>query len=98
MAHALVTGPITGRIPTPSKDFPHDFYDVTPDVVYFDDQGHVLALADAIEVEHHVRGTHPLQTECAALDDPVKFPDGPPADVVARHRAEHAALNEKASA
>lgn len=61
--HALVTGPITGRIPTPSTAFPHDYYDVTPEVLYFEDSTHVEELAAAIEVELAVRGEHPLGAE-----------------------------------
>ena len=61
MTHALITGPITGRIPTPDPAIPHDFVDVTPDVLYFDDQAHALAIADAIEDEHWARGSHPVQ-------------------------------------
>jgi hypothetical protein len=59
--HALVTGPIVGRIPTPDPVVPHDFVDVTPDVIYFDNKDHALAVAHAIEDEHWTRGSHPLQ-------------------------------------
>jgi len=54
--HALITGPITGRIP-------HDggFIDVTPDVLYFDDQASAIKAAESIAEEHYVRGTHPAQ-------------------------------------
>jgi hypothetical protein len=82
--HALVTGPITGRIPHGDG-----FVDVTPDVVYLDSEEEARAVADSVEVEHAVRGTHPLQAQCAALD-------GAPDDVVKAHRAAHKALNEKA--
>lgn len=57
--HALITGPITGRIPTPSKTVPADFVDVTADVLYFDDVKVAKAVAAAIADEHKVRGTHP---------------------------------------
>jgi hypothetical protein len=58
--HALITGPgITGRIPVPSADYPEDFIDVTPAVLHFDSEAQVAAVADAIEDEHRVRGTHP---------------------------------------
>jgi hypothetical protein len=90
-SHALVTGPITGRIPHGDG-----FVDVTPGVLLFDTQEEAQAVAESIDVEHAIRGTHPLQAECAALDDPAAFPDGPPQDVVKRHRAQHKALNKKA--
>src|SRR5437763_1568731 len=89
--HAVVTGPIAGRIPHGDG-----FVNVTPDVVYCDTPEEALAVADSIEVEHAARGTHPLQAECANLDDPAAYPDGAPADAVQRHRAAHKALNRKA--
>jgi hypothetical protein len=76
-AHALVTGPITGRIPHGDG-----FIDVTPDVLHFDSQEEAVAAAESIGVEHAVRGTHPLQAECAALGplaeqlDKLKLPKG----------------------
>lgn len=91
MTHALITGPITGRIPHGDG-----YVNVTPDVIYLDTEDEAMSVAEAIEVEHAARGTHPLQAECANLDDPVLFPDGAPDDVVKRHRAEHKALNKKA--
>lgn len=57
--HALVTGPISGFIPTPHKAVPEDFTDVTPDVLYFDDVKVAHAVADAIAARHKVLGTHP---------------------------------------
>ena len=57
--HALVTGPITGRIPISHKANPEGWVDVTPDVIYSDDPKHIDALAAAISDEHTVRGTHP---------------------------------------
>ena len=57
--HALITGPITGRIPIKHDNHPDGWVDVTPDVIYADDEHHVQALADAISDEHHARGTHP---------------------------------------
>jgi hypothetical protein len=62
--HALVTGPIVGRIPVP--DHPDGHVDVTPDVLYFEHDSDevpaaLLAVAEAIDAEHRVRGTHPEQ-------------------------------------
>ncbi|MBV9290970.1 MAG: hypothetical protein JO222_00865 [Frankiales bacterium] len=93
--HALVTGEISGRIPTPGDDFPHDFYDVTPPVLYFDDPQHVAALAHAIEVEHVVRRTHPLQLECDSLNDAAQHPNGVDKDRVKAHQAAHKALHAR---
>lgn len=64
--HALVTGPISGRIPVP--DHPDGHVDVTPDVLYFEHDGDttpdlLLKVAKAIDAEHRVRGTHPEQVE-----------------------------------
>lgn len=70
--HALVTGAgIAGRIPVPSSDYPEDFIDVTPPVLYFDGSDNpadgppktLLAVYTAIKDEHRVRGTHPEQAE-----------------------------------
>lgn len=94
--HALVTGPITGRIPTPDKSISGDFVDVTPDVLYFDSQDEALAVASAIEDEHAARGSHPVQLECAYLDDPSQHPGGVPKDRIDEHRKAHKALNKKA--
>lgn len=58
--HALITGPITGRIPIKNDAHPEGFVDVTPDVLLFDTPEHVQAVADAIEAEHYARGTHPI--------------------------------------
>jgi hypothetical protein len=66
--HALVTGPIVGRIPV-GDGHPDDFVDVTPPVLLFehdDDESlppAMLAVAAAIEDEHRVRGTLPEQVE-----------------------------------
>ena len=57
--HALVTGPIAGRIPIKHEQHPEGYVDVTPDVVYSDDLEHIALIAEAIEDEHRVRGTHP---------------------------------------
>lgn len=57
--HALVTGPIVGRIPCPDKCVKGDHIDVTPDVLLFDTLEEVNAVAAAIADEHTVRGTHP---------------------------------------
>lgn len=89
--YALVTGPIQGRIPHGDG-----FVDVTPEVLLFDSEDEVIAVAEAIEVEHAVRGTHPLDAECAHLDDPAAYPDGIPDDVRKAHRAAHKTLKEKA--
>lgn len=89
--HALITGPITGRIPHGDGHI-----DVTPEVLYLDSLEEVHAVNASIEVEHAVRGTHPLQVQCKNLDDTNAFPDGAPADVVKAHRAAHKALNKKA--
>jgi hypothetical protein len=62
--HALITGPIQGRIP----DGNGGFVDVTPDVLLFDNEDDVTAAADAIEIEHAIRGSHPIQQACAALE------------------------------
>jgi hypothetical protein len=89
--HALVTGAtITGRIPHGDG-----WVDVTPDVVYFDSHAEALAAAASIEAEHHVRGTHPLQLECQALDDPAQYPHGISDDLRAAHRAAHRELNAR---
>lgn len=95
---AVVTGPITGRIPIKHAKHPEGFVDVTPYVVYTDDLDHAHAIADAIEVEHHVRGTHPLQTECAYLDDVTQHPNGLDPERIKAHRAAHKALNKKVGA
>lgn len=58
-AHALVTGPISGRIPISHEAHPDGWVNVTPDVLYTDSEEHVKAIADAIEAEHYARGTHP---------------------------------------
>jgi hypothetical protein len=93
--HALVTGPISGRIPV--KD---SHVDVTPHVLYFEHDDvsappqALLDVADAIEDEHYVRGTHPIELECQALDDTSQYPDLPD-EVRARHRQMHADLHTK---
>src|SRR5689334_17915247 len=92
--HALVTGTgITGRIPVPYDAHPDDFVDVTPDVLYFEHDSRetppaLLAVADAIEDEHYVRGTHPIQLACKALDDPEEYPVVTD-DLREQHRALH---------
>jgi len=63
--HALYTGPIVGRIPIDHPDHPKGWVDVTPHVLLFehdDDESlppAMLAVAEAINAEHRVRGTHP---------------------------------------
>lgn len=86
--HALITGPIQGRIPHGDG-----FQDVTPDVLYFDSEDEAKAVADSIEVEHAVRGTHPVQQECVVLDE---HRDEFPESAVKAHQAAHKALNKKA--
>ena len=66
MAVALITGPITGRIPIKHKAHPEGHVDVTPDVLLFDDPKELDAVAAAIEDEHRARGTHP-ESETGAL-------------------------------
>lgn len=57
--HALITGPITGFIPTPDKAIPGDFTDVTDEILYFEDLKVALAVANAIADRHSEIGTHP---------------------------------------
>lgn len=91
--HALVTGPITGRIPHGKG-----FVDVTPDVLYLDSEDEVAAITEAIELEHAHRGSHPLQHECSVLSDESIHPGGLgwSEDTVKAHQAAHKALNKKA--
>lgn len=107
MSHALITGPIQGRIP----DGNGGFVDVTPDVVYLETEEDVQVMAEAIEVEHAVRGSHPIQAECATLaplndavndetvDDTVVAAHLGVHDhknVLKAHQAAHQSLNRKA--
>lgn len=94
MTHALITGPIDGRIPTGDGKF----LNVTPDVLFFDTHDDALAAANAIEAEHHARGSHPLQVECRYLDDPAEHPGGVPQDRIHAHRVAHTALNKRVGA
>lgn len=57
--HALITGPISGFIPTPSKAIPDDYVDVTDEVLLFDDPKVAKAVADAISDRHKALGSHP---------------------------------------
>lgn len=66
MPHALITGPISGRIPIKHEAHPEGHVDVTPDVLLFDDPELVKAVAAAIEDEHRFRGTHP-ESETGAV-------------------------------
>ena len=91
MSHALITGPITGRIPHGDG-----FIDVTPDVILLDTEEEAQAIAESISVEHAVRHTHPLDAECADLDDPVLHPGGVPDEVRTAHQKAHKALRKKA--
>ena len=91
--HALVTGPINGRIPHGDG-----FIDVTPDVVFLDSAEEVAAVAESIEVELATRGEHPLQAECAVLSNADAIhPGGLSFDesVITEHQAAHKALNKK---
>lgn len=83
--HAVVTGPITGRIPTPDGAIPHDFVDVTPDVLYFDTEELAVSVAHAIEDEHYVRDTHPVQEQCRELHAQEDISD----EEMEAHRALH---------
>lgn len=91
MTHALVTGPIDGRIPHGDG-----FLNVTPDVIVFDTEEEARAAAEAIELEHVARGTHPVQVALANLDNPELYPDGAPAEVRKEIHTALKALNEKA--
>lgn len=99
--HALVTGVnISGRIPVP--EHPDGWVDVTPDVLYFEADSNdtpdiVHHVADAIEVEHYVRKTHPTEQACRALSDPQEYPNPSP-ELIAAHKAEHEALHAKMAA
>ena len=64
--YALVTGPITGRIPITHEAHPDGWVDTTPDVLILDSEDQVKAVADAIIAEHRVRGTHP-ESETGAI-------------------------------
>ena len=57
--HALITGPVVGFIPTPSKVVPEDYVDVTEPVLYFDSIKVAEAVADAISERHKALGDHP---------------------------------------
>lgn len=94
--HALVTGTgIAGRIPVDSPDHPAGFVDVTPETLYFEHDDPdapppaLLAVAEAIEAEHYVRDTHPVQHACRALAEPGLDVSE---EALQAHRDEHAAL------
>lgn len=91
---ALVTGPITGRIPTPDKAIDGDFTDVTPDVLVFSDVKQAEAVAAAIEVEHYTRGSHPVQVQCAELDAQPDITD----EERAQHRKLHTQVKKRVGA
>lgn len=93
--HALVTGPLMGRVDTPDPRFPEDSVDVSSPVLYFQDEAHALIVAEAIERMHVANGTHPTQTECAYLDDKAAHPNGVDPDRVKAHKAAHKALRER---
>jgi hypothetical protein len=93
--HALITGDISGPIPTPDPSIKGDFVDVTPGILYFDDEKTAVAVAEAIEVERYNRGSHPLQLECAYLDDADQHPEGVDPERRKRHQAQHKALTKK---
>jgi hypothetical protein len=105
--HALITGPIQGRIP----DGDGGFLDVTPDVLLLDSPEAVQAAAEAIEVEHAVRGTHPVQQECAVLgpvnaalqesdeagrSEAIRLGVHDHKNIISAHQKAHKALNKKA--
>lgn len=89
--YALVTGPISGRIPTPDPAVEADFVNVTPDVLFFDSQEEVLRVADAIEDEHWARDTHPIQEQCRELDSQPDISD----EEREQHRALHAEIRAR---
>lgn len=104
--HALITGPISGRIPHGDG-----FIDVTPDVLEFDSLDEVKKVADSIELEHAARGTHPIQQECEVLGPVNAALQESAAEgrrmatllgvhdhkaVIEAHQAAHKALNKKA--
>jgi hypothetical protein len=102
--HALVTGEsISGRIPVSHPDIPAGHIDVTPDTIYFEHDDEtasppvLLAVADAIEDEHYVRKTHPVDAACTALNDPDQYDQNDPAVQALKvvHQAEHQALHAK---
>jgi hypothetical protein len=93
--HALVTGAITGPIPTPSSKIVGDYVDVTPDILFFDDKATAVAVAEAIEVEQYNRGNHPLQHECSYLDSEADHPNGVDEDRRKAHQAAHQALTKR---
>jgi hypothetical protein len=65
--HALVTGPIQGFVATPSGDVDDDYVDVTPEVLYFDNQKTAMAVAESIEDAHWERDTHPIQVQAREI-------------------------------
>lgn len=77
-AHAVLTGPITGRVPIDHEAFPDGVVDVTADVMYVGTQEEAVAVADAIEKEHVRRNTHPVQLAARAMkrDEPVLAEQG----------------------
>jgi len=96
--HALVTGEtISGRIPVDGH--PDGFVDVTPAVLYFehDDDAPpdvLWKVAAAIDQEHFIRGSHPIQKACKALDDPEQYPHVSD-ELRKAHQSEHKALNAR---
>lgn len=61
--HVVITGVITGTIPTPDPLVQVDSLNVTPPMVWCDSADEALAIAHAIEDVHWDRGTHPVQEE-----------------------------------
>ena len=57
--HALITGPVVGFIPTPSKAITGDYVDVTEPVLFFDSLKEAEAVAAAISDRHKALGDHP---------------------------------------
>lgn len=91
--HVLVTGSIAGRIPHGDG-----FLDVTDDVLTFDSLEEAQAAAESIELEHAVRGTHPVQLECEPLNRRGEIHPGALGysdEYIAEHRKAHQALNKK---
>jgi hypothetical protein len=103
--HALITGVnMSGRIQV--AEHPDGWVDVTPEILYFEHDSNetpdiVHDVANAIEAEHYVRRTHPVDLACQALDDPDQYDPADPIhaavreQMIADHRAEHQALHQK---
>ena len=87
---AVITGDkISGFVDTPDPRIPQDTVDVTNSVLYFDELMHGKLVIDAIEQMHYANGTHPLQQECAHLNNAEAHPNGVNEDWIAQHQAAH---------